>query len=207
MSETTKIPYRQIRAHYDEVTITVYQAYSSSIAEAAVREQKLSASPEFLYSRMTWIKPSWCWTMYRSGYALKDNRQTRILALRMTHANFQALLSMACVTDGHTAGGLSSEEKSKAVRVQWDPERGPKLEVKPYRSIQIGIGRAMSQKWVEEWIESIEDVTERAALLKKCVDEGAEEEDLAMMRAMPTERVYEVSNGLRAVLKMDELII
>jgi len=63
--EPTTVPYRQIRAVYDEATITVYQAYSTSIAIAAVKEQKLSASPDFSGSRMTWIKPSWCWMMYR----------------------------------------------------------------------------------------------------------------------------------------------
>jgi hypothetical protein len=57
------IPYRQIRALYDEETITVYQAYSSSIALAAVEHQKLNASPDFKLGRMTWIKPSWCWMM------------------------------------------------------------------------------------------------------------------------------------------------
>lgn len=58
------VPYRQIRASYDDETITVYQAYSSSIAIPAVKEQRLNASPDFLLGRMTWIKPSWCWMMY-----------------------------------------------------------------------------------------------------------------------------------------------
>lgn len=60
----TGVPYKQIRALYDEDTITVYQAYSASIAIPAVKEQSLSASPDFqVGSRMTWIKPSWCWMM------------------------------------------------------------------------------------------------------------------------------------------------
>lgn len=58
------IPYRQIRALYDDETITVYQAYCSSIALAAVEHQKLNASPDFKLGRMTWIKPSWCWMMF-----------------------------------------------------------------------------------------------------------------------------------------------
>lgn len=60
----TGVPYKQIRALYDEDTITVYQAYSASIAIPAVKEQCLSASPDFqVGTRMTWIKPSWCWMM------------------------------------------------------------------------------------------------------------------------------------------------
>jgi len=58
------IPYRQIRALYDDETITVYQAYSPSIALAAIEQQKLNASSDFKLGRMTWIKPSWCWMMY-----------------------------------------------------------------------------------------------------------------------------------------------
>ena len=60
------VPYRQIRAVFDDETITVYQAYSASIAVAAVEQQKLNASPDFKLGRMTWIKPSWCWMMYFS---------------------------------------------------------------------------------------------------------------------------------------------
>ena len=59
-----QVPYRQIRALYDDDTITLYQAYSATIAEAAVREQKLSASPDFKIGKMTWIKPSWYWMMW-----------------------------------------------------------------------------------------------------------------------------------------------
>lgn len=57
------IPYRQIRAKYDNETITVYQAYSAAIAIPAVKDQKLNASPAFKPDRMTWIKPSWAWMM------------------------------------------------------------------------------------------------------------------------------------------------
>jgi len=57
------IPYRQIRALHDAETITVYQAYSAAIADAAIASQKLCASPDFLFTRMTWIKPSWNWMM------------------------------------------------------------------------------------------------------------------------------------------------
>ncbi|KAL8664081.1 MAG: hypothetical protein Q9202_003373 [Teloschistes flavicans] len=62
------IPYRQIRAHYDSETVTVYQAYSETIAIAAVEAQKLDASPDFKQDRMTWIKPSWAWTIVTPGH-------------------------------------------------------------------------------------------------------------------------------------------
>jgi hypothetical protein len=89
--------YREIRASYDSHFITVYQAYNSAIASTAVSTQNLSASPLYKPRRATWIKPSWCWMMYRSGYSYKDSNQSRILALKMTHENFQKLLRTAWV--------------------------------------------------------------------------------------------------------------
>jgi hypothetical protein len=208
MTTSTPITYRQIRASYDDKTITVYQAYSASIADAAVKHQKLHASPDFSFTRMTWIKPSWCWMMYRSGYSTKDARQSHILALKMTHKNFRNLLGEAVVCHGAT---LTKEERERPVRVQWDPERGPGLELLKYRSIQIGIGEKLSRKWAEEWIESIEDVTERALELKNLkeeLDEKGEmmlEEELLRERGLlPLEREYEVSEHLRKILQMDE---
>jgi hypothetical protein len=198
-----KVPFREIRAKYDENTITVYQAYSAMIAKAAVKEQKLYASPEFSLQRMTWIKPSWSWMMYRSGYATKDARQSHILAIKMTHKAFQELLSLAVVCNG---GALTEEERARPVRVQWDPERDPAMVQLPYRSIQIGISRAISKKWTEEWIESIEDVTEMATKLKEAVDKekGLKPQDFVERGLVPAERPYDVPQKLREILCMDE---
>lgn len=197
------IPYRQIRAQYDKETITVYQAYSATIAEAAVRDQKLDASPDFLPHRMTWIKPSWCWMMYRSGYSLKDDRQARILALRMKHEHFRELLSHTVVCAGET---LTAEEKKRDVRVQWDPERGPRLEVLPYRSIQIGIVGDVKHKWVNEWIVDIEDVTEMALKMKAAVEgvENVAVSELVEKGLMPVETIYEVDEEMSEILKMGQ---
>jgi hypothetical protein len=121
----------------------------------------------------------------------------------MTHQNFQHLLTHSLVTDGKT---LTGAERAMPVRVQWDPERGPKLGVLPYRSIQIGIGRALSQKWVSEWIESIEDVTEKALGLMEAVKSEPQVtlKDLIERGLMPEEKEYEVPEELRRVLKMVE---
>ncbi|KAI9769221.1 MAG: hypothetical protein M1840_004350 [Geoglossum simile] len=195
----SEVPHRQIRAIYDDQTITVYQAYSASIAVQAVREQKLNASPDFLLGRMTWIKPSWCWMMYRSGYSTKDDRQSHILAIKMTHQNFKKLLSQAMVVTGTS---LTASERAKPVRVQWDPERTPSLGVLPYRSIQIGISQALSQTWVEQWIESIEDVTENALGLMNAVKEDPRV-PLEVLKAkgfVPEEKVYEVPKELQQTL-------
>jgi hypothetical protein len=206
MSPSPPTPYRQIRAHYDEKTVTVYQAYSSSIALTAVAKQSLSASPLFSVSRMTWIKPSFCWMMYRSAYGTKDARQSHILAIKMTHENFRRLLEQAVVCSGKK---LNAEERKREVRVQWDPERGPGLEERSWRSLQVGIGRGVVEWWVREGIAEIEDVSEMAARLRVEMERQKKDgkkrsvEELVEMGCLPEERVYEVPEELRVILKMD----
>jgi hypothetical protein len=199
----SKCPYRQIRADYDDETITVYQAYSEAIATAAVQKQKLNASDQFSVDRMTWIKPSWNWMMYRSGFGYKDARQSRILAIKMKHEHFFELLRRARVNE-HTETGQSGKvgaEKGTVV-VQWDPERSEMIGKYDYRSIQIGISRHDCKQWIEEWIESIEDVTERAKKHKEAVDQKLTSEAIIAARLVPTERPFEVPDDVKATLRM-----
>ena len=61
---------RKIYAKYDDKTIRVYQAYNNIIADEAI---KLGTFGEhFSLTRMTWIKPSFLWMMYRCGWTEKD---------------------------------------------------------------------------------------------------------------------------------------
>ena len=85
------------------------------------------------------------------------------------------------------------------MRVQWDPERTPSLGVLPYRSIQIGISGKLNKTWSEEWIESTEDVTEKAQALKKTVDAKKQTtlEELIELGLVPEEKVYDVPTDLR----------
>ncbi|KAK6208393.1 hypothetical protein LQW54_006874 [Pestalotiopsis sp. IQ-011] len=195
-------PYRQIRASYDDETITVYQAYSAAIASEAVARQRLDASPLFRPGRMTWIKPSWCWMMYRCGYSFKDAGQARVLALKMRRGDFLGLLERAVLT---TEGATISTGAGAEVKVQWDPERSPRLDRLEYRSIQIGIRGSVAAEWVEKWIVGIEDVTERARALKVALDADANisEEELVAQGLVPEERPFDVSDTLREVLGMD----
>lgn len=137
---------------------------------------------------------------YRSGYSHKDPNQSHILALKIPHQHFLELLSQAVVGE---SGGLTAEERGKGVRVQWDPERNPRLGQLDYRSIQIGISGRVAGRWAEG-VVGIEDVTGRARELKSVVD-GDGDLDLAELiqrGLVPEERVYEVSDELRGILKM-----
>ncbi|MET7331437.1 DUF4291 family protein [Nonomuraea sp. NPDC005650] len=90
------VPYRQIRAAYTEESITVYQAYDAAIAGPAVAAQRFVAP--FKRERMTWIKPSFLWMMYRCGWATKPG-QERVLAVSLSREGSEWALAITDITD------------------------------------------------------------------------------------------------------------
>lgn len=89
------VPYRQVRAVWDAQSITVYQAYGPAIAEPAIAAGRFVAP--FSRSRMTWVKPSFLWMMYRSGWATKPG-QERVLAITMSRSGFEEALGLSCLS-------------------------------------------------------------------------------------------------------------
>ena len=172
---------RQIRAVYDDETITVYQAYPPEIADPAVRAGRFV--PPFKRDRMTWIKPSFLWMMYRCGWATKPG-QERVLAIRIKRDGFAWALTHSAlshyVADVHESReAWQREVRSSPVRIQWDPERSPTLQPLPYRSLQMGLSGEAVTRYVDEWITDITDVTGLARRIH------AGEHDL-----LPRERPY-----------------
>ena len=64
---------KEVFAQYDRRCVRVYQAYNSAIAAEAVALQTFGES--FNLNRMTWIKPSFLWMMYRSNWGTKKNQE------------------------------------------------------------------------------------------------------------------------------------
>src|SRR6187401_1914452 len=93
-------PLNEIRATYDASSIVVYQAYSDSIAHAALQAE--SFVPPFSMNRMTWIKPSYLWLMERSNWGQKSG-QENILAVRSTRQGWEEALSQAVLTSPEPA--------------------------------------------------------------------------------------------------------
>ncbi|MEU7524780.1 DUF4291 domain-containing protein [Saccharothrix sp. NPDC042600] len=168
--------YKEVRADYDDRLITVYQAYNDAIADAALAAGTFV--PPFRPGRMTWIKPSFLWMMYRCGWATKPD-QERVLAVRITRDGFDQAVREAVP---------SSERGGKPdVRVQWDPERNLHLKPLDHRSIQIGLAGRASRRYVDEWIVGITDVTPLAHEVHALVRSG--DLDAATAR-LPRERPY-----------------
>lgn len=185
------IHFNQIRAIYDEKTITIYQAYSCDIALPAVTHQKFV--PPFKLERMTWIKPSFLWMMYRSGWATKMS-QEHILAIKITIEGFLWALNNSCLSHYDPNIHQSKEEweqkmKAAPVRIQWDPERDIHLEKLPYRSIQIGLSCIAVEKYLNEWIVSITDITPLCKKIHLLISENLEE----AINQLPKEKIFSSS--------------
>lgn len=185
----TKItPYRQIRAVYDETSIRVYQAYGAHIALPALKQQRFV--PPFKLTRMTWIKPSFLWMMYRAGYGFKDEGQAYILAIDIKREGFEWALEHSCGSTPPAEMSLSEWQKYKEkmpARIQWDPERDLQHQPLQYRSIQIGLSAEAAQRYVEDWTLRITDVTPLAHQIHALVQQKEMEKAQALL---PLERVY-----------------
>ena len=182
----TTIPLRQVRASFDDDTIVVYQAYSPAIAEPALAAGRFVAP--FKIDRMTWIKPSFLWMMYRCGWATKPD-QERVLAVTITREGFDWALAHSALSHHDPAvypsqGAWAERKAASPVRIQWDPERNLDLAPLPHRSIQVGLGGEAARRYVADWIVRIDDVT-----------------DLAHDRhPLPVERPYPLPEQLKAIV-------
>jgi hypothetical protein len=187
-----QVPPRQIRAVHTADTITVYQAYSAAIADPAVSAGRFVAP--FKRDRMTWIKPSFLWMMYRCGWGTKPG-QERVLAVEITRAGFEWALAHACISHyeigaGETRAEWSRRVRRSPVRVQWDPERSIQLGALEHRSLQLGLGGEAVPRYVDEWTVAIRDVTDLAREVQATRDPAL----------LPPERPYPLSAELAAAI-------
>lgn len=143
---------------------------------------------------MTWIKPSFLWMMYRLGWATKEN-QEHILAIKIKREGFEWALQNSCLShfdkDTHlTQDNWKKLLHSSPVRVQWDPEKDIFLQPLPYRSIQIGLSGVAVEKYINEWIVSIEDITEYC----KSIHQNILTNELKKAKSiLPIEKVYSLA--------------
>ncbi|MER6077982.1 DUF4291 domain-containing protein [Streptomyces sp. NPDC001833] len=193
-------PQRGIRAVYTDSTVTVYQAYSPEIGLPAVREGRFPAL--WKRDRMTWIKPSFLWMMYRCGWGAKEGQEV-VLAVEISRDGFDWALRNACLSS--YARGVHADRatwqrqlKRAPARVQWDPERDLRLQPLPYRSLQLGLSGEAARRYADEWTVAIRGVTPLAHEIQALVRSG----DLdSADRLLPQEHAYPVEDACLAHLR------
>ncbi|GHJ25077.1 hypothetical protein TPA0909_66910 [Streptomyces albus] len=189
LGAVTKRPTHEIRALYTPTTVTVYQAYAPRLGLPAARDGRFPAA--WKRDRMTWIKPSFLWMMYRCGWGTKPDQET-MLAVEISREGFEWALRHACLTHYDAArhpdhATWRRRLRESPARVQWDPERDLHLRPLEHRSLQLGLAGEATRRYADEWTVSIADVTPLAHRVRVAVQEG----DLAEARALlPEERPY-----------------
>ncbi|MDH6135829.1 hypothetical protein P3T37_005246 [Kitasatospora sp. MAA4] len=188
-------PPREIRALHTADTVTVYQAYNPEIGDPTARDGRFPES--WSRSRMTWIKPSFLWMMYRSGWGTKPG-QERVLALEISRTGFDQALAQACLSHYDSAVHADRAQwkallRESPVRVQWDPERDLDLRPLPYRSLQLGLSGSATRDYADHWLVGVRDVTPLAHQVHELVRAGQREAAAALL---PAEAPYSI--GARA---------
>ncbi|MER7767983.1 DUF4291 domain-containing protein [Kitasatospora sp. NPDC096140] len=183
---------RRIRAAHTAATITVYQAFPPAIAGPAAAEGRFPAA--FERDRMTWIKPSFLWTMHRSDWG-RGAGQERVLALEISREGFdwaleRAVLSAYTGRVHESRAAWKRELRQSPVRVQWDPDRDLRLQPLDHRAIQVGLRGEAVRRYADEWIRRITDVTALAERVRL-------ERDPALL---PAEGPYPTSAAVAARL-------
>ncbi|MFD7711556.1 DUF4291 domain-containing protein [Streptomyces sp. NPDC059785] len=193
-------PSRRIRALHTASTVTVYQAYRPEIGLPAVREGRFPAG--WKRDRMTWIKPSFLWMMYRCGWGTKEGQET-VLAVEIRRDGFEWALRHACLSS-YVRGvhpdrvTWQRELKRAPARVQWDPERDLHLRPLPHRSLQLGLSGEAVRRYADEWTVAIRDVTPLAREIRALVRGG--DVDTAR-RLLPQERPYRIAEDVLSHLQ------
>ncbi|MGI5348281.1 DUF4291 domain-containing protein [Streptomyces sp. CA-250714] len=184
MSEQPKY---EIRAAHTASTVTVYQAYAPRLGLPAVRDGRFPAA--WKRDRMTWIKPSFLWMMYRCGWATKPDQET-VLAVEITREGFEWALRHACLSHYDAArhadqAAWKRQLRQSPARVQWDPERDLHLRPLPYRSLQLGLAGEAARRYADEWTVSLTDVTPLAHQIHAAVRDGDLDAAHALLPAEP----------------------
>ena len=178
---------RNIYAVFDNKTIRVYQAYNNEIADEALKLGKFGS--KFSLTRMTWIKPSFLWMMYRSGWATKEG-QERILAIDLKREGFDEIVKNAVLSSFREVSDLSKEEwkeklENSEVRCQWDPDRDIYGNPIGRRAIQLGIKGETVRKYINDWIVNITDITDKVIEMREKIENGSFLDNL-----LPNEKKY-----------------
>ncbi|MGP3637171.1 DUF4291 domain-containing protein [Streptomyces sp. 24-1644] len=176
-------PSHEIRAQHTASTVTVYQAYPPSIGLPAARDGRFPAA--WKRDRMTWIKPSFLWMMYRCGWATKEGQET-VLAVEITREGLTWALENAELS--HYVRGVHPDQatwqrdlRRAPTRVQWDPERDLHLNPLPHRSLQLGLAGEAARRYADEWTVCIRDVTPLAREIHALVRAGESEAATALL--------------------------
>ena len=182
---------KEIFAQYNKQCIRVYQAYNTIIAKEAIALQTFGEN--FNINRMTWIKPSFLWLMYRSNWGTKKNQEC-ILAIDIYQSKFNQLLEKAVLTSPDSIMYTNNIQWRKAfdettVYCQWDSDRSINGNAINRAAIQIGLKGSTLRDFLDTGIYYIEDIT---PLVRKWNEQR--KNGRLNSKDLPVEKIYPIKN-------------
>ena len=193
LTQKEKLPQtgRHIVAQFNTEAVVVYQAYRPAIGCFAADRGYFGG--EFSLERMSWIKPSFLWMMYRSGWGRKTGQEI-VLAIWLKRAAFETILAQAVSAKFISELYPNKQEWQKAVRrsnvrLQWDPDRTPRGGRLERRAIQLGLRHDILASYAKNWIIHIENISEFVRTQYQLVEQDRQGDLL-----VPAESVYSVEN-------------
>ena len=165
---------RHVMAQFDDASIVVYQAYRPAIGNFAATHGRFGG--EWSFDRMSWIKPNFLWMMYRCGWAMKDGQEV-VLAIWLARELFDQILDAAVPSsfdDTRHADRAAWQHavKRSDVRLQWDPDHGPRGQPLERRAIQLGLRGDMLARFATPL--RIEDITPYVHEQRGVLERGGE---------------------------------
>ncbi|MGR6545082.1 DUF4291 family protein [Paenibacillus tundrae] len=192
---------KSIYATHSEQHVTVYQAFGHEIANELLLHGKFGSS--FSLSRVSWIKTSLLWMMYRSDWATKRD-QERIFSIQITKEGFDDILSQAVLTKFRPKIHGTKKEWEQKLKIsnvlcQMDPDRdiyGYELKRK---AVQLGLKNEVLKMYVNEFITGFSEITPKVKNFKKMILENNQETDL-----LPKEIVYMTNDTVAKKLGLNK---
>ncbi|PSC70684.1 hypothetical protein C2E20_5787 [Micractinium conductrix] len=169
-------------------------AYAPGIAVAAATQGHFLGIPGFLEGRIAWLKTSFLWMMYRSGWATKPD-QEGVLAVALRRPFFERLLAASVPT----AAGRDDKGacRQSEVVLQWDPDHTPDGGKHARRAVQLGVRGGLRDDYISgQHIVSIEDITPFVREMRQRVQHAGAAAQGWCQLVTPAERTSEAMRGL-----------
>lgn len=195
---------KYIIAQFDEEQVVVYQAFNDAIACYALKHQKFGGDG-YDFGRTTWLKPSFLWMMYYSGWANKQN-QENVLAITISKDGFEEMLQHAVYTknDGqlYKIGNVWRQGRAdEQVLLQWESYHDLYGNKTDRKAVKIGLSGKMLRHYNNNWIVGIENITDYVKAQQQLVLENKVRDVV-----LPVERAY-APDDLRTLKYIDATTI
>jgi len=87
--------------------------------------------------------------------------------------------------------------KNSSVRIQWDPEKDIFLQPLDYRSIQVGLSNIAVEKYINDWILQIDNITDSCKEIHKFLNEDKIDE---AKNLLPKEQFYPLPKDIALIV-------